>query len=115
MRAILLLILATATATAAPPVRPVAVKPAKAQPLTAQQVAQMRADWMVRHNHRWPPPFSVGRVFADGHCRFEGVGWGRAGLVHHRMGTCLPRWRMKLVGDAYATNGQMSARVRLWR
>ena len=115
MRAILLLILATATATAAPPVQPAAVKPAKAQPLTAQQVAQMRADWMVRHNHRWHPPFSVGRVFADGHCRFEGVGWGRAGLAHKRMGTCLPRWRMTLVGDAYATNGRMSARVRLWR
>ena len=95
--------LTAANTTAAPPVKT----------LTPQQVAQIRADWMVKHNHRWHPPFSVGRVFA--HCRFEGVGWGRAGLAHKRMGTCRPRWRMTLVGDAYATNGRMSARVRLWR
>ena len=108
-----LLCLTAVTVSAAPPMRPVTVKPVTTKPLTAQQVAQMRADWMVRHSHRWHPPFSVGRVFK--HCRFEGVGWGRAGLAHKRMGTCLPRWRMTLVGDAYATNGRMSARVRLWK
>ena len=102
-KAMLLSLCLAVTATAAPPV----------QTLPPQEVAQMRADWMVRHNHRWHPPFSVGRVFK--HCRFEGVGWGRAGLAHKRMGTCRPRWRMTLVGDAYATNGRMSARVRLWK
>ena len=102
-KAMLLSLCLAVTATAAPPVKT----------LTPQEVAQMRADWMVRHNHRWHPPFSVGRVFK--HCRLEGVGWGRAGLAHKRMGTCRPRWRMTLVGDAYATNGLMSARVRLWK
>ena len=80
--------------------------------LSAQQVAALRAQWMVAHSHRWHPPFRVGRVFS--HARFEGVGWGGPG--RRQLGTCRPRRRgLRLIGDATARGARMSARVRLWR
>lgn len=102
-KAMLLSLFLAVTATAAPPVKP----------RTAQEVAQMRADWMVRHNYRWHAPAYVGNVWR--YARFEGAGFGGGRSVHHRMGTCLPRRRMRLIADAYANNGRFSVRVRLWK
>ena len=82
---------------------------------TAQEVAQARADWLVRHpGRRSHPPFRVGSVWR--HARFEGLAWGRPGASWKRMGTCRPRRRSyRVVADAYATSDRVSVRVRLWR
>jgi len=82
-------------------------------PHTPQQAAQQRADWMVKHNYRWHPPYYIGNVWRF--ARFEGVGWGGSAAKQNRMGTCTPRRRMRLIADAFATNGRFSVRVRLWR
>ena len=105
MKQIILFLLLTSMATAAEP----------AKPVNAQAVAQLRAEWLLaRPHYRWHPPYySVGNVWR--YARFEGVGWGRAGAVQQRMGTCTPRYRMRLVGDGFASNGRLSVRVRLWR
>ena len=81
--------------------------------LTPQEVAQIRANWMVTHHHRWHPPYRVGRVFK--HARFEGVGWAKSHRSWKTIGTCRPRRRMKLIADAYAKNRRMAVRVQLWR
>jgi len=84
--------------------------PATAPPVTAaQQCAQQRADWMLARRWRGHPPANVGNLWR--HARFEGVGWSGGPT----MGTCRPRYRMTLVGDAYASDGRWSVRVRLWR
>ena len=81
--------------------------------LTPQEVAQIRANWMVANPPRWHPPYRVGRVFR--HARFEGVGWAKSHRPWKTIGTCRPRRRMRLVADAYAKNNHMAVRVRLWR
>ncbi len=83
------------------------------QDLTAQQVAQARANWIVSRPrpYYWHAPFSVSNVWRV--ARFEGCGFGRPG--QHVTWSCRPRRRMKLVADAYATGKHMSVRVRLWR
>ena len=104
-KAMLLSLFMAVTATAAPPVKP----------RTAQEVAQIRADWLLANPlYRWHPPFrAIGNVWSVS--RFEGIGWSRANAVQKRMGTCRPRRRMRLVADAYATNERFSVRVRLWK
>ena len=84
-----------------------------AEELTPQEVAQIRANWMVDNHHRWHPPYRVGRVFR--HARFEGVGWTKSHRPWKTIGTCRPRHRMQLIADAYAKNNHMAVRVRLWR
>jgi hypothetical protein len=81
--------------------------------LTAQQVAQARADWIVRQprGHYWHPPYRIANPWRV--ARFEGCGFGRPG--QNVTWSCRPRYRMRLVGDAYATGPIMSVRVRLWR
>jgi len=82
-------------------------------PVSAQEIAQHRADYMVANNLRGHAPYSVGNPWRV--ARFEGVGWSGGGALQQQIGTCQPRYQMRLVGDAYATNGRMSVRVRLWR
>lgn len=80
----------------------------------AQTVAQERADYMARRNHRWHPPFAVGRVWSV--ARFEGAGWGGRSRDPKTLGTCRPRRRgMRLVADAVATGRWGVYRIRLWR
>ena len=106
MRIMIWIALLGASATAADTANPKA--------LTVQQVAQHRADWMIQHNARWHAPGRIANVWRV--ARFEGCGWGRPGAQHQRIGTCQPRGRRyRVVADAYAANGRMSVRVRLWR
>ncbi len=89
-----------------------------------QLVAQQRADYMAKHNHRGHPPrrrqsppdfVTVGS--------FEGVGWtSRKNAVRSQIGTCRPSGRSgshddnsrRLVGDAVAHGTRGSYRVRIW-
>lgn len=89
-----------------------------------QQVAQQRADYMAKHNHRGHPPrrrlnppdfVTVGS--------FEGVGWtSRKNADRSQIGTCRPSGRSgahddnsrRLVGDAVAHGTRGSYRVRIW-
>jgi len=89
-----------------------------------QLVAQQRADYMARHNHRGHPPrrridppdfTTVGS--------FEGVGWtSRKNAARSQIGTCRPSGRSgphddnsrRLVGDAVAHGTRGSYRVRIW-
>ena len=81
--------------------------------MTAQEVAQARADWIVSQprGYWWHPPFRIANVWRV--ARFEGCGFGRPNQAV--TWSCRPRYRMRLVGDAYATGPVMSVRVRLWR
>ena len=84
-------------------------------PLTAQQVAQARVDYMAKHNYRWHPPYHIPKNRLWKVARFEGAGWGGVNADPKRMGTCTPRRRMKLVGDAWAKSKYGTFRIRLWR
>jgi len=81
--------------------------------MTAQEVAQARADWIVSQprGYWWHAPFRIANVWRV--ARFEGCGFGRPN--QRVTWSCRPRYRMRLVGDAYATGATMSVRVRLWR
>ena len=89
------------------------VKKSVVKPMTAQEVAQARADWIVRQprGYWWHPPFHIANVWRV--ARFEGCGFGRPG--QNVTWSCRPGRPMRLVGDAYATGPVMSVRVRLWR
>ena len=92
------------TVTAAPPVTK----------MTPQEAAQARADWLVSQprGYYWHPPWSVANPWRTG-AKFEGCGFGRPNQVV--TWSCRPRYRMRLVADAYATGPFMSCRVRLWK
>jgi len=72
---------------------------------TDQERCQAEANYMAKFN----------KLCHVGPCigRFEGIGWNRSG---GKPGTCVPRYRMCLTGDAIATceNGTV-IRVRSWR
>ena len=87
----------------------------KPKPLTAQQVAQARADYMAKHNYRGHPPYNIPNNRLWRVSRFEGAGWSRANANPKRIGTCMPRYRMTLVADAWAKGKYGTYRIRLWR
>ena len=72
---------------------------------TDQEKCQAEADYMARYN----------KLCHVGPCigRFEGIGWSK---TCPKPNTCVPRYKMKLTGDATATceNGRI-IRVRSWR
>tara|TARA_R100000008_G_C3583235_1_gene170129 strand:- start:818 stop:1183 length:366 start_codon:yes stop_codon:yes gene_type:complete len=73
---------------------------------TDQERCQAEANYMVKFNKLC----HVGKCIG----RFEGIGWSRSG--NPKPNTCVPRYRMKLTGDATAImeNGTV-VRVRSWR
>lgn len=88
-----------------------------------QQIAQMRADYMARHNYRGHPPKSAGDQWSIAGANFEGVGWNRSQTIApNRIGTCRPSGRSgssddntrRLLGDAVSTSRYGSFRVRIW-
>ena len=87
----------------------------KLKPLTAQQVAQIRADYMAKYNYRWHPPYNIPNNRLWRVSRFEGAGWGGRHRNPKTIGTCTPRYRMTLVGDAWAKGKYGTYRIRLWR
>tara|TARA_R100000008_G_C3518725_1_gene132819 strand:+ start:105 stop:509 length:405 start_codon:yes stop_codon:yes gene_type:complete len=72
---------------------------------TDQEKCQAEANYMAKFNKFCHVGPCIGR--------FEGIGWSRSGNMP---GTCVPRYRMCLTGDATATceNGTV-IRVRSWR
>ena len=72
---------------------------------TDQERCQAEANYMAKFNKFCHVGPCIGR--------FEGIGWSRSGGMP---GTCVPRYRMCLTGDATATceNGTV-IRVRSWR
>jgi len=72
---------------------------------TDQEKCQAEADYMAK-NYAF---YHVGPCIG----RFEGIGYGGS---HPNIGTCTPRYKMKLTGDASAQckNGKW-VRVRSWR
>jgi len=77
------------------------------QPVSnAQQVAQVRANWMASRNRMQHPPFSVGNIRQLG-AFFEGVGIGNQ--------TCMaPRgYRFAATATAASRSGRVY-RVRIW-
>ena len=88
---------------------------ADTKPLTAQQVAQARVDYMAKKNYRWHPPFHIPNKRLWKVARFEGAGWGSVRADPKRMGTCTPRRKMRLVGDAWARSKHGTFRIRLWK
>lgn len=84
-----------------------------------QAVAEERVEYMQQHHHCWHPPFRIGRlwgVHGGVRARFEGAGWGRAGLDPKRLGTCRPRRRrLTLAADAVASGPRGTYRIRIWK
>ena len=72
--------------------------------MTDQQKCQAEADFMLKYRKN----IHVGKTIG----RFEGMGYGVNGSVP---GTCTPRTKMKLTGDATAKHGNIVTRVRSWR
>ena len=72
---------------------------------TDQERCQAEANYMAKFNKFCHVGPCIGR--------FEGIGWSRSGNMP---GTCVPKYRMCLTGDATATceNGTV-IRVRSWR
>ena len=72
---------------------------------TDQEKCQAEANYMAKFNKFCHVGPCIGR--------FEGIGWSRSGNMP---GTCVPKYRMCLTGDATATceNGTV-IRVRSWR
>ena len=87
----------------------------KPKPLTAQQVAQARADYMAKYNHRGHPPYNIPNNRLWRVSRFEGAGWSGSNANPKRIGTCTPRYKMTLVGDAWAKGKYGTYRIRLWK
>jgi len=73
--------------------------------MTDQEKCQAEADYMAE-NYAY---YHVGRCIGN----FEGIGYGG---THPKIGTCTPRYKMTLTGDASAQspNGKW-VRVRSWR
>ena len=72
---------------------------------TDQEKCQAEADYMAKFNKFCHVGPCIGR--------FEGIGWSRSGKMP---GTCTPRYRMCLTGDATATCDDGTViRVRSWR
>ena len=73
---------------------------------TDQEKCQAEANYMVKFNKLC----HVGKCIG----RFEGIGWSPRG--NPKPNTCVPRYRMKLTGDATSImdNGTV-VRVRSWR
>jgi len=73
--------------------------------MTDQEKCQAEADYMAKN-------YAYRHVYK---CigKFEGIGYGGS---HPKIGTCTPRYKMKLTGDASAqcANGTW-VRVRSWR
>ena len=88
---------------------------ADTKPLTSQQVAQARVDYMAKHNHRWHPPYHIPNNRLWKVARFEGAGWGGRHRDPKTLGTCRPRYKMTLVGDAWAKGKYGTYRIRLWK
>ena len=72
--------------------------------MTDQEKCQAEADFMLKHRKN----IHVGKTIG----RFEGMGYSVNGQVPN---TCTPRTKMRLTGDATATNGKIVTRVRSWR
>ena len=72
--------------------------------MTDQEKCQAEADFMLKHRKN----IHVGKTIG----RFEGMGYSVNGQVPS---TCTPRTKMRLTGDATATNGKIVTRVRSWR
>ncbi|WP_197169282.1 hypothetical protein [Novipirellula galeiformis] len=82
--------------------------------LPGQAVAQMRANYMAKHDMRNHPPQSAGSWSSVG--KFEGVGWHSSVTVSHEVvPTCTPSRGMTLVGDAVARGPNGTYRCRIWR
>jgi len=72
---------------------------------TDQERCQAEANYMAKFNKFCHVGPCIGR--------FEGIGWSRSGNMP---GTCVPRYRMCLTGDATATCEDGTViRVRSWR
>ena len=72
---------------------------------TDQEKCQAEANYMAKFNKFCHVGPCIGR--------FEGIGWSRSGNMP---GTCVPRYRMCLTGDATATCEDGTViRVRSWR
>ena len=72
--------------------------------MTDQEKCQAEADFMLKYRKN----IHVGRTIG----RFEGMGYSINGSTP---GTCTPRTKMKLTGDAVAKSGNTVTRVRSWR
>lgn len=72
--------------------------------MTDQEKCQAEADFMLKYRKN----IHVGKTIG----RFEGMGYSVNGSVP---GTCTPRTKMKLTGDAVAKSFNTVTRVRSWR